>query len=88
MEGTPAQLSDWQQVDLLDIGVEEPVITMYRGLIHAVETDTQPPSSGQEGRWAFEMIMGIYQSHREGRRVELPLADRRHPLEQWRDVGH
>jgi predicted dehydrogenase len=88
MEGTPAQLSDWQQVDLSDIGVEEPVITMYRGLIRAVETDTQPPSSGEEGRWAFEMIMGIYQSHREGRRVELPLADRRHPLEQWRDVGH
>jgi hypothetical protein len=56
-------------------------------MIHVIETDTEPPSSGEEGRWAFEMMMAIYQSHREGgRRVELPLADRRHPLEQWRDV--
>jgi predicted dehydrogenase len=86
LEGTPAQLSDWKLVDLTDIGVEEPVVTMYRQMIHAIETDTQPPSSGEEGRWAFEMIMGIYRSHREGgRRVELPLADRRHPLAQWRE---
>ena len=28
----------------------------------------QPPSSGEEGRWAFEMMMAIYQSHREGGR--------------------
>ena len=87
MEGTPAQLSDWQLVDLTDIGVEEPIITMYRRLVHAMETDTQPPSSGEEGRFAFEMIMAIYQSHKEGgRRVEIPLADRKHPLEQWRKL--
>ncbi len=86
MEGTPAQLLDWKLVDLTDIGVEEPVVTMYRRMVHAIETDTQPPSSGEEGRWAFEMMMAIYQSHREGgRRVELPLADRRHPLVQWRE---
>ncbi len=85
MEGTPAELGDWKPVDLSDIGVENPVITMYRKFVHAIETDTQPPSSGEEGRWAFEMILGIYQSHREqGRRVPLPLTDRRHPLEQWR----
>ena len=85
MEGAPSQLSDWKLVDITDVGVEDPMITMYCQFIHAIETDTQPPSSGEEGRWAFEMIMGIYQSHREdGRRVELPLADRRHPLVQWR----
>jgi len=85
MEGTPAQLSDWKLVNLTDIGIEQPIITMYRRFVHAMATDTQPPSSGEEGRWAFEMIMAIYQSHREqGRRVELPLADRKHPLEQWR----
>ena len=85
MEGTPTQLSDWELVDLTDVGVEEPIITMYRRFVDAMETDTQPPSSGEEGRFALEMIMGIYQSHKEGgRRVEIPLADRRHPLEQWR----
>ncbi len=85
MEGAPAQFSDWQQVDLSDVGLDAPIVTMYQRMIHAIETDTQPPSSGEEGRWAFEMMMAIYQSHREGgRRVELPLADRRHPLKQWR----
>lgn len=84
MEGTPAQLSDWKLVDLSDIVVEEPIITMYRMFVSAMENDTQPPSSGEEALWAFEMIMGIYQSHREGgRRVEFPLAERKHPLEQW-----
>ena len=85
MEGAPSQYSDWQAIDTSDFGTENPLITMYRDFVHAMETDTQPPSNGEEGRWAFEMIIGIYQSHREGGcRVELPLADRRHPLEQWR----
>lgn len=88
MEGMPAQLADWTPVDLTEMGSEDPVITMYRRLVEAIETGSQPPSSGSEGRWAFEMIMAIYQSHREqGRRVDLPLADRRHPLEQWRTAG-
>ena len=85
MEGFPSQFSDWKLVDVSDVGIEDPLHTMYRRFVKAIETNTQPPSSGEEGRWAFEMIMGIYQSHREGgRRVEFPLADRRHPLEQWR----
>lgn len=84
MEGTPSQYSDWKLVDFSDVKVEDPILTMYRELAMAIETDSQPPGNGEEGRWAFEMIMGIYQSHREGgRRVELPLADRRHSLEQW-----
>ena len=85
MEGTPTQLADWQPVDLPDNLEKESVITMYQCMTQAIETGTQPPSSGIEGRWAFEMIMGIYQSHREGRRVELPLTNRRHPLEEWRE---
>jgi predicted dehydrogenase len=85
MEGAPYQYSDWKLVDLSDMKVEDPILTMYRDFARAMETDTQPPSSGEEGRWAFEMIMGIYQSHREGgRRLQLPLIERRHPLEQWR----
>jgi len=32
------------------------------------------------------MILGIYQSHREGgRRIDLPMPERRHPLEVWRE---
>ena len=83
MEGTPTQLSDWQPVDFPDNLEKEPVITMYQRMTQAIETNTEPPSTGTEGRWAFEMIMGIYQSHREGRRIELPLTNRHHPLEKW-----
>lgn len=86
MEGTPAQLTAWRQVDLADVGIEEPMITMYRRFVAAIEKNEEPPSSGRQGRWAFEMIMAIYQSHIEGgRRVELPLDQRQHPLEQWRN---
>ncbi|MSS72711.1 MAG: Gfo/Idh/MocA family oxidoreductase [Candidatus Latescibacteria bacterium] len=85
MEGTPAQLVDWRPVDTKDVGTEEPILTMYKRLAQAMETGEEPPSNGEEGRWAFEMILGIYQSHREGgRRVALPMKDRRHPLEVWR----
>lgn len=88
MEGTPAELGDWEQVDLADIGVVNPIISMYHRFVHAMETGTQPPSNGEEGRWAFEMILAIYQSHREGgRRVVLPMSERLHPLEQWRKSG-
>jgi hypothetical protein len=61
---------------------------MYRELMKAFETGGEPPASGVEGRAAFEMILGIYESHRQGGcRVDLPMADRRHPLEAWRSEG-
>ena len=59
---------------------------MYRELMGAVAENCEPPCSGREGRWAFEMVLGIYQSHREsGKRIDLPMPDRRHPLEVWRE---
>ena len=85
MEGTPAQTSDWRPVSSTAAAEKTPVMTMYRQLADAIQNDSQPPCNGEEGRSAFEMIMAIYQSHREdGKRVALPLADRGHPLEKWR----
>ncbi len=85
MEGMPSDLGDWQPVHLGDMAGEDPIVAMYRALAKAIEEDGAPPSSGIEGRTAFEMILGLYQSHREGgRRVDLPLVERRHPLEVWR----
>ncbi|HEY4202734.1 MAG TPA: Gfo/Idh/MocA family oxidoreductase [Devosiaceae bacterium] len=44
-------------------------------------TSKQPPRvSGHDGRWTIEMVHGIYASHLLGKRLALPLADRRHPL--------
>ena len=84
MEGLPSALGDWQGVELGDVKGESPIATMYRRLAASMASGRQPPSSGAEGRTAFEMVLGIYQSHRQGGcRVDLPLVQRRHPLEVW-----
>ena len=85
MEGEPSDFGDWQPVDVREMGEDSAIATMYRELMAARDSGGKPPSSGEEGRAAFEMILGLYQSHREGgRRVALPMAERRHPLEIWR----
>jgi predicted dehydrogenase len=62
---------------------------MVEELVAAIEEGREHRSSGRDGRWALEMIMGVYESHRRGgARVPLPLQDRGHPLERWlRDEG-
>jgi predicted dehydrogenase len=71
-------------------GAEAPHHTaMVEELVAAVEQGREHRSSGSEGRWALEMIMGVYESHRRGgARVPLPLEERGHPLQRWiEDAG-
>jgi predicted dehydrogenase len=49
-------------------------------LIRAIETGAQPKGSVYDGRAALEMILAVYESHRLGAPVELPLQNRKHPL--------
>lgn len=49
-------------------------------LIRAIETDTQPKGSAYDGRAALEMILAVYESHRQKGPVGLPLKNRKHPL--------
>ena len=49
-------------------------------LIHAIETNTQPHGSMYDGRAALEMILAVYESHRLGKSIPLPLKNRNHPL--------
>jgi len=56
-------------------------------LIRAIETDTRPKGSMYDGRAALEMILAIYESHRLGAPIELPLKNRRHPLSMLSDRG-
>jgi predicted dehydrogenase len=51
-----------------------------RDLVECVEQDRRPLGSIEDGRAALEMILAVYESHRTSRPVELPLADRTHPL--------
>ena len=84
-EGLLSDLGDWELVDVSEMGIEDPQVTMYRHLARAIESGDDPPCHGESARMALEMVLGIYQSHREeGRRIQLPLGDRRHPLELWR----
>jgi predicted dehydrogenase len=57
---------------------------MLRDLVAAIVEDRQPFSSGRDGRAALELVMAVWQSHRLDQPVALPLAEREHPLEQWR----
>jgi hypothetical protein len=51
-------------------------------LVSAVETGRPPLADGEGARLALEMIQGVYASHlTDGRRLPIPLVDRRHPLE-------
>ena len=56
--------------------VEEYVQALDQGRAHEC--------SGEEGRHVIEIIMGIFESAAYGTRVELPQADRQHPLTRWR----
>lgn len=49
-------------------------------LMRAIEEDRQPVSNVRNAGLVQEMIQGVYASALRGRRVEFPLADRRHPL--------
>ena len=50
-------------------------------LLKSAEENREPETSGDKGRTALEMIMGVHWSHLKKRRIEFPLEDRSHPLE-------
>lgn len=81
--------SAWQDVSTAGIGKPE---TLTDGvwqnrhrpaaldLVEAIEEDRQPASSVYEARGATEMIVAVFESHRVGGPVALPLKNRRNPL--------
>jgi predicted dehydrogenase len=48
--------------------------------LEAIEKDREPMCSGRNGAKAVEMVMGVYWAALGRKRVELPLAERGHPL--------
>ena len=53
---------------------------MVADLLDAIARDREPVCGARDGRWAVEMVVGIYQSQIEGGRVPFPLRNRHHPL--------
>ncbi|MBW3541852.1 MAG: Gfo/Idh/MocA family oxidoreductase [Planctomycetes bacterium] len=55
--------------------------TLAADLIAAIEENRDPFTSGKNALYITEMVQGVYASHlTEGRRLPIPLRDRRHPL--------
>ena len=50
-------------------------------LLNAIQEDREPVAGVREAVKVLEIIQGIYQSQLTGRRITLPLTDRKHPLE-------
>lgn len=52
--------------------------------VRALDEGRPHECSGAEGRHVIEIIMGIFEAAAYGRRIDLPQADRQHPLTRWR----
>ena len=79
----------WQEVTSAGLGKPETLkdttatpgnVGIVKDLIDSIEKDKQPLGSMYDGRAALEMILAVYESHRLGTPVELPLKNREHPL--------
>ena len=82
----------WQPITSAGVGKPELLtakevgngnILIVNDLIESIEKDRAPLDSLSDGRAALEMILAVYESHRQERPVELPLKNRKHPLAGW-----
>jgi predicted dehydrogenase len=80
----------WEEITSGGVGQPETIASNDLGagnraivadLVHAIESDTQPRASGEDGRASIEMILACYASQVRGGPVDLPLSERsEHPL--------
>jgi len=79
----------WMPISSEGVGKPEPLkdgglgmgnVLIVRDLIESIEQDRQPHGSVYDARAALEMILAVYESHRRGAAVEMPLKNRHHPL--------
>ncbi len=79
----------WVPVSSAGVGQPEPLsdggldggnILAVKDLFRAIEENRQPECSIYEGRATIEMISAVFESHRVGRPVNLPLKTRENPL--------
>ena len=53
--------------------------------VQALDEGRAHECSGEAGRHVLEILMGIFESGARGKRVDLPQAEREHPLLRWRE---
>jgi predicted dehydrogenase len=81
---------DWVPISSAGVGQPEPLpqsglhggnVLAVNDLIDCIEhPDRQPRCSMYDARWTVEMIAGVFESHRVGGPVALPLENRVNPL--------
>ena len=57
-------------------------------LVQCIETGATPNSPGEDGIASLEMVMGVYESQRQGKPVIFPLVDRDSTLYRLRAEGY
>ncbi|MCB1092767.1 MAG: Gfo/Idh/MocA family oxidoreductase [Verrucomicrobiae bacterium] len=81
----------WVPITSAGLGKPEPIadirlqvaghVAPGRDLIAAIREDRQPLCGAEDGRITVEMILSVFESHRQGgARVEIPLKNRENPL--------
>jgi predicted dehydrogenase len=80
----------WQEISSAGLGKPETLkdgglgqgnLWIVQDLLEAIDKDRQPRGNMYDGRAALEMILAVYESFRLRGPVDLPLKNRRHPLE-------
>ncbi len=65
---------------LEDGGLQAGNVLACQDLIAAIEDDRQPESNLADASLTTEMILGVFESHRTGKRISFPMSSRQHPL--------
>ena len=80
----------WQEISSAGLGKPEPLTeAKYRSrhamavadFFGAIEKNREPLCGAAAGRDVLQMVLAVFESHRVGGPVDLPLTTRRHPLE-------
>lgn len=81
--------TQWETISSAGIGKPEPRtdgsyegghIAAIKDLIHCIETEEETKCSVEDCRGIVEMIAAVFESHRVGEPVDLPLQTRENPL--------
>jgi predicted dehydrogenase len=81
--------AQWQDVSSAGVGVPEPLkddgahagnVLAVQDLVAAIRENREPKCGARDARGAIEMIMAVFDSHRAGGPVTLPMVNRQNPL--------
>ncbi len=80
----------WQEITSAGVGKPEPLMAADVGngnlwcvqdLLNSIAEDRPPLDSLADGRASLERILAVYESHQLEKPVDLPLKNRKHPLQ-------